>query len=66
MLMIYRQGLSVLSLFFETNIDLCAYYIPQYPRGKSVASAAYQELKTSVLEMEKSKILQEKKKIMEL
>ena len=47
-----------------TNIDLCAYYIPQYPREKSVASAAYQELKSSVLEMEKSKKLQEKKKIM--
>ena len=40
-----------------------SYSIPQFSREESVASAAYQKLKTSVLEMQKSKIVEEKKKL---
>lgn len=40
-----------------------SYIIPQYPREESVASATYQELKTSFLEMQMSKIVEEKRKL---
>lgn len=40
-----------------------SYIIPQHPREESVASATYQELKTSFLEMQMSKIVEEKRKL---
>lgn len=59
---ITRTEIVLLSITLNSSSQP-SYIIPQHPREESVASATYQELKTSFLEMQMSKIVEEKRKL---